>query len=106
MFALIGERINTTRERMRRAVESREAVFIAEEARRQAAAGATHIDTSILHLSVKPRTIAEKEVTRASGDQCGRKAGEVRVHGRKKWIAQSMATGISVDAPFDLFIVL
>jgi 5-methyltetrahydrofolate--homocysteine methyltransferase len=43
---LIGERINMTRKSIREKVHARDAEFIAEEARRQTAAGATHIDVN------------------------------------------------------------
>jgi len=41
---ILGERINATRKRIGRAVAERDADFIAQEARKQAQAGATHID--------------------------------------------------------------
>ena len=43
---LIGERINMTRKSIREKVHARDVEFIAEEARRQTAAGATHIDVN------------------------------------------------------------
>lgn len=43
---IVGERINTSRKSIRKAVEERNAAFIQEEARKQAAAGATHIDVN------------------------------------------------------------
>jgi len=44
MFTIIGERINMTRKRIREEVWKRNAEFIANEARKQQEAGATHID--------------------------------------------------------------
>jgi len=44
MFTVIGERINMTRKSIRLKVWDRDEVFIRNEAARQAAAGATHID--------------------------------------------------------------
>ena len=44
MFTIIAERINMTRKRVREEVWNRNADFIAAEVRRQAEAGATHID--------------------------------------------------------------
>lgn len=46
MFTIIGERINMTRERIRERVGARDGGFVAGEARRQAEAGATHIDVN------------------------------------------------------------
>jgi len=46
MFTVIGERINMTRKRIRQRVWKRDADFIAEEANKQVAAGATHIDVN------------------------------------------------------------
>ncbi len=43
---IVAERINTSRKRVRKAVEARNADFIRKEARNQAAAGATHIDVN------------------------------------------------------------
>jgi 5-methyltetrahydrofolate--homocysteine methyltransferase len=43
---IVGERINTSRKRIRQAVAGRDAAFIRAEARSQAAAGATHIDVN------------------------------------------------------------
>jgi 5-methyltetrahydrofolate--homocysteine methyltransferase len=45
-FLIIGERINTTRKRVREAVRERNAEFIATEARKQAAAGAHYLDVN------------------------------------------------------------
>jgi len=44
MFTVIGERINMSRKKVKREVEKRNAEFIAQEARKQDEAGATHID--------------------------------------------------------------
>ncbi len=44
MFTVIAERINMTRKKIREEAWKRNAAFIADEARKQAAAGATHID--------------------------------------------------------------
>ncbi len=41
---IVGERINATRKRIRRAVEGRDVEFIRQEARKQAEAGADYID--------------------------------------------------------------
>jgi len=50
---VVGERINSTRKRIREAVRARDAAFIAGEARKQTAAGADYIDvnagTSVAH---------------------------------------------------------
>lgn len=46
MFTVIGERINMTRKRIREQVFARDADSIAKQARRQAEAGATHIDVN------------------------------------------------------------
>ncbi len=46
MFTIIGERINTSREAVREAVEKRDRTYIQEDASRQAAAGATFIDVN------------------------------------------------------------
>ena len=43
---IVGERINGTRTRVREAVTARDADFVAEEARRQAEAGADYIDVN------------------------------------------------------------
>jgi 5-methyltetrahydrofolate--homocysteine methyltransferase len=43
---IVGERINTTRKRIRKAVADRDAAFIKKEARKQADAGATYIDVN------------------------------------------------------------
>ncbi len=43
---IVGERINTSRKRTGKAVEARDAEFIAEEARKQAEAGASMIDVN------------------------------------------------------------
>ena len=43
---IIGERINTSRKRINKAVAGRDAAFIRKEAAKQAAAGATHIDVN------------------------------------------------------------
>jgi len=43
---IVAERINTSRKRIRRAVEERDEAFIRKEASRQAAGGATHIDVN------------------------------------------------------------
>jgi len=45
-FTIIAERINMTRKRIREKVLARDADFIAREAKRQEAAGATHIDVN------------------------------------------------------------
>jgi len=44
MFTIIAERINMTRKRIRKEVWDRNADYIAEQVKRQEAAGATHID--------------------------------------------------------------
>ena len=46
MFTIIGERINMTRKKIKEKVWERDADFIMMEARRQAEAGATHIDVN------------------------------------------------------------
>jgi 5-methyltetrahydrofolate--homocysteine methyltransferase len=46
VFTVIGVRINMTRRRINVAVQERDAAHIAREAKRQAAAGATHIDVN------------------------------------------------------------
>jgi 5-methyltetrahydrofolate--homocysteine methyltransferase len=46
MFTVIAERINMTRPRINRAVRDQDAKHIAQQARRQAEAGATHIDVN------------------------------------------------------------
>jgi 5-methyltetrahydrofolate--homocysteine methyltransferase len=46
MFTIIGERINMTRKSIRAKVWERDEAFIKNEASRQAAAGATHIDVN------------------------------------------------------------
>jgi 5-methyltetrahydrofolate--homocysteine methyltransferase len=43
---IVGERINTSRKNIRKAVEERNAAFIQEEARKQMASGATMIDVN------------------------------------------------------------
>jgi cobalamin-dependent methionine synthase I len=43
---IVGERINTSRKHIRKAVEERNAAYIQEEARKQEAAGATMIDVN------------------------------------------------------------
>ena len=46
MFTVIAERINMTRKRIKKEVWDRNETFIAEEVRKQEAAGATHIDVN------------------------------------------------------------
>ncbi len=46
MFTVIGERINMTRKKIRERVWERDEAFIRGEAKRQAEAGATHIDVN------------------------------------------------------------
>ena len=43
---IVGERINSSRKRIRAAIEKRDAAFIEKEARNQLEAGATHIDVN------------------------------------------------------------
>jgi len=43
---IVGERINSSRKRIRAAIESRDTAFIQKEAKRQFEAGATHIDVN------------------------------------------------------------
>jgi len=43
---IVGERLNTSRKRIRRAVAERDEAFVRKEASKQAAAGATHIDVN------------------------------------------------------------
>lgn len=43
---IVGERINTSRKRIRRAVEARDVKFIQNEAQTQVAAGATYVDVN------------------------------------------------------------
>ncbi|HUW30928.1 MAG TPA: dihydropteroate synthase [Planctomycetota bacterium] len=43
---IVGERINSSRKRIRQALEKRDAAFIQKEARNQFQAGATHIDVN------------------------------------------------------------
>jgi len=43
---IVGERINSSRKRIRKAIEQRDAAFIQKEARNQFEAGATHIDVN------------------------------------------------------------
>jgi len=44
MFTVIGERINMSRKRINERVRARDEAFITQEAKRQGASGATHID--------------------------------------------------------------
>ncbi len=46
MFVVIGERINTSRSAVQEAVANRDADYIAEDVKKQAEAGATHIDVN------------------------------------------------------------
>ncbi|MBU2602920.1 MAG: dihydropteroate synthase [Actinobacteria bacterium] len=46
MFVVIGERINTSRPAVREAVEKRDAEYIIDDVKKQAAAGATYIDVN------------------------------------------------------------
>jgi len=46
MFTIVAERINMTRKRIREEVRKRNAAYIAGQVRRQAEAGATHIDVN------------------------------------------------------------
>ena len=46
MFTVIGERINTTRQAVQTATAERDAAYIANDVRRQEAAGATYIDVN------------------------------------------------------------
>ena len=46
MFTVIGERINTTRQAVQAATAGRDAAYIADDVRRQEAAGATYIDVN------------------------------------------------------------
>ena len=50
---VVGERINSTRKRIREAVRARDVAFIANEAKNQVAAGADYVDvnagTSVAH---------------------------------------------------------
>ena len=46
MFVIVGERINTSRERVLEAVEKRDAGYIQDDVRRQEEAGATYIDVN------------------------------------------------------------
>ena len=46
MFTIIGERINMTRKKIKEEVWNRNAAYIEEQARKQAEAGATHIDVN------------------------------------------------------------
>ena len=46
MFTIIAERINMTRKKVREEVWKRNADFVTEEAKKQTAAGATHIDVN------------------------------------------------------------
>ncbi len=43
---IVGERINSSRKRIRKAIEARDSAFIQKEARKQVEAGATHIDVN------------------------------------------------------------
>jgi len=76
MFTVIAERINMTRKRIRAEVRSRNADFLAREARRQQEAGATHIDVN------------------AGGDP----SREVEDMG---WLAQVVAASTQVPICFD-----
>jgi len=53
---IIGERINATRKRIRKAILERDAGLIGQEARRQSAAGATYIDAN---AGIEPKREAE-----------------------------------------------
>lgn len=46
MFCLVGERINTSRERVSQAVSERDAAYIQDDVKKQQAAGATYIDVN------------------------------------------------------------
>jgi 5-methyltetrahydrofolate--homocysteine methyltransferase len=46
MFCIVGERINTSRENVNRAVSERDAAYIQEDVKKQVAAGAVYIDVN------------------------------------------------------------
>lgn len=46
IMLIVGERINSSRKCIRKAIEERDAAFIQKEAKKQAEAGATHIDVN------------------------------------------------------------
>ncbi len=76
MFTVIAERINMTRKSINRMVRNRDAEAIAAEARRQAEAGATHID---INAGGNPATEVED----------------------MKWLTETVAGAIELPITFD-----